>query len=147
MTNKCIPVVSINYLSKLRTELENAASGLDHISEMDCPYQFFTLPAGNRLSETGLTTLEFLRRIGLSEVFIVNELEMSIDQFIEVRKFEEFFPTIEELAERDGTDTNDPNAASMSKRYRKLEEIFKKYLHDLKVFRIGKVEIQCFITG
>lgn len=141
------PNVLKNYLSELRTELEKAASGLIHYSESEYPYQFFTLPPGNERDEAGLTAQEFLKRIGLSEGFITYDLEKTIDQFIEERKFDEFFPAIDELADWEGKDPSDPEVVSLSNRYRNMEEILKKYLHDLKVFCVGKAEVKCFIAG
>ena len=137
----------IRYLPELCEELEKAASGLFNISEQDSPYEFFTLRQRNlRKDSDRLTTLEFISGIGLPEE-LINELRIPVDQLIEERPFDNFFPTIDDLAGYYGTDTGDPKVISESKRYRKLEALLKKRLHDVKVFRVGKVEIRCYIAG
>jgi len=127
----------------LRDELEKAAAGLRYTSESDYPFRFFTLPAED---ETDLTPQGFLIRIGVSQQFI-DEVNLPIDRLVEERTFDDFFPTDEDLARYYGTDVTAPEVVAESKRFRKLEAVLKKRLRGVKVFRVGQVEIRCYIAG
>src|SRR5215472_14864175 len=127
----------------LRDELEKAAVGLRYTSESDYPFRFFTLPAED---ETDLTPQGFLIRIGVSQQFI-DEVSLPIDRLVEERTLDGFFPTDDDLAEYYGIDASDPKIVSESKQFRKLETVLKKRLRGVKVFRVGQVEIRCYIAG
>ncbi len=139
--------VRLRYLPQLCTELEKASSGLFHISESDSPYAFFTLRQRNmRLEADKLSVIEFISGIGLSEE-LINEFKISLDQLVEERSLDNFFPSIDDIASFYGAATSDPKVVLESKRYRKLEIVLRKRLQDVKVFRVGKVEIRCYIAG
>jgi hypothetical protein len=141
------PITRRTYLSKLCDELEHAAAGLFNISEQDHPYSFFTLHQRDLPREGDkLTALEFLGCVGLSNE-LIDEYKIPVDQLIEERTPDNFFPTIDDLAGYYGTDNNDPKVVAVSKRYRKLEALLNKRLQDVKVFRVGKIEIRCYIAG
>jgi len=141
------PSISARYLTELCEELEKAAAGLFHISERDCPYEFFTLHRRDLFEDKDkLTALEFLSGFGISEE-LIDELKLPVDQLIEVRTFDDFFPSIEDIAGYYGTNTNDKKVISESKRYRRLEALLRKRLHNINVFRVGKIEIRCYIAG
>jgi hypothetical protein len=141
------PSISARYLTELCEELEKATAGLFHISERDCPYEFFTLHRRDLFQKNDkLTALEFLSGFGISEE-LVNEFKLPVDELIEVRTFDNFFPSIEDIAEYYGTDTSDKKVISESKRYRRLEALLRKRLHDINVFRVGKIEVRCYIAG
>ena len=142
-TNRSRAAASRTRINSLQEELEKAAAGLYHVSESDYPFRFFTLPAWN---VTALTAEEFLNCLGLSVMFI-DEVEVPIGKFIEERVLDGFFRTIDELADYHGTDTSDPEVIAESKRFRKLEAILRKRLRDVKVFRVGFVEVHCYIAG
>ena len=127
----------------LRQELEKAAAGLNHVTEMDYPFQFFTLPAE---SENDLTPQGFLNRIGISQYFI-DEIKLPIDRLIVERTLDGFFPTADRLALSYDTDTNDPKVVAESKRFRQLERVLRKRLRGVRVLRIGQYEIRCYIAG
>jgi hypothetical protein len=133
-------------LYKLCKELEKAANGLTYTSESDNPYQFFALQQRS-LHEQGdrLTCLEFLGCIGLSEE-LLNNLKVPVNQLIEERSFTGFFPTLEEIA-GGSENINDPDAIAQSNQYRKLERLLTKRLRDIKVFRVGVVDVRCYIAG
>ncbi|HXU32406.1 MAG TPA: nuclease A inhibitor family protein [Thermoanaerobaculia bacterium] len=127
----------------LREQLEKAAQGILFSSESDYPLQFFTLPAGE------LTTLnleDFLGRLGISAE-LSGEFGVPQKDWAEERPLDGFLPSIEELAEHYGTSTSDPQVIKESKRLRKLEALLKRRLRDVKVFRVGQVEIRCYIAG
>lgn len=137
------PGATKSSVAKVRTDLEKAANGLSQTSESDYPYRFFTLPV---LDDDDLTIDGFLRSLGLSQQF-VDDISLPVDKLIEERKLEDFFPTIEDLAAYQGTDTKDPEVIALSKRYRKLESVLRKHLGEVKVFRVGSISIRCFIVG
>src|SRR5262245_17966467 len=127
----------------LRDELEKAAAGLSYTSESDYPFRFFTLPAE---SDADLTPPGFLIRIGVSQQFI-DEVNLPIDRLVEEKPFDDFFPTVEDLANHYGTDATAPEVVAESKRFRKLEAVLRKRLRGVKVLRVGQVEIRCYIAG
>jgi Nuclease A inhibitor-like protein len=138
---------TIRYLPELCEELETAASGLLNTSESDFPYKFFTLSQRDLRGDVDkLTSLNFLSGIGISQE-LVDELKLPVDQLIKERALEGFFPSIEDIAGFFGTDTNDPKVIAESKRFRKLEALLRKRLREVKVFRVGQVEIRCYIAG
>src|SRR5262249_45120758 len=92
----------------VRDELEKAAAGLSYTSESDYPLRFFALPAD---SDTDLTPEGFLYRIGVSQQFI-DEVNLPIDRLVEERTFDDFFPTIEDLARYYGTDVTAPKVVA-----------------------------------
>jgi nuclease A inhibitor-like protein len=126
----------------LRDELEEAAAGLSHYSESDYPYQFFTLPAEG---ESDLTPEGFIMRLGISQQFI-DEFNVPVDKLIEERALDDFIQT-EEWAAPSGADQNDPEAVAEFARTRRLKEVLKKRLRGVTVFRVGQVDIRCYIAG
>lgn len=143
MTNETGSKAKANAVAKMRSDLEKAAEGLTHTSESDYPYLFFTLPIWD---QSELNIDGFLRALGVSQAF-VDEVSLPVDKLIQESKLENFLPSIDDLADRSGTDTKDPEVLDLSKRFRKLEAVLRKHLGDVKVFRVGQVEISCFIVG
>lgn len=129
-------------------QLEQAAKGLYHVSESDYPYRFFTLPAASEPAERkdDLTAQGFLIRLGISQQF-TDEFNVPIDVLATEKTLEDFFPSRETLAGYQGTDVNDPKVVSEWKQYQKLQALLKKRLRDVKVIRVGTVEIRCYIAG
>lgn len=127
----------------LREELEKAAKGLSFMSESDAPFQFFTLPLWNN---NEFTPEGFLSCLGISQM-LIDELNLPVDRVIEERAFADFLPSADDLAAGEGVAVSDPKIVAESKRYRKLEAALKKRLRDLKVFRVGQVEIRCYLAG
>ena len=126
----------------LRDELEAAAAGLTYMSESDYPFQFFTLPAE---SEKELTPEGFLNRLGISQ--LIDEFDVPTDKLIEEMTLDDFLPDEDDLDERHGTDTSDPEVASEGERIQRLKQVLKKRLHGIRVLRVGKVQIRCYIAG
>jgi hypothetical protein len=127
----------------LREEIEQAAKGLSFLSESDYAFQFFTLPLWDN---TDFTPEGFLSCLGISQM-LIDELNLPVDRVIEERTFADFLPTTDDLAARNGTDASDPEVVAESKGYRELEAALRKRLRDLKVFRVGQVEIRCYLAG
>ncbi len=125
----------------MQDALEKAAKGLTLQSESDFPYLFFSLPAYN---DGALTKDAFLQAFGLS----LGDIRDSSKQYIEERPLDDWFPSLEDIAEGHGThNTNDPRVVAESKKYRHLETVLKKRLSDVKVFRIGEGYVNCFVAG
>jgi hypothetical protein len=154
MANRTGTAVSRTRINSLQEELEKVAAGLYYTSESDYPFRFFSLPAWTypfddespSSDESELTAERFLNCLGLSVMFI-EEIGVPVDKFIEERSLDGFFETVDELAEHYGTDTSDPKVISLSRRFRKLEAVLKKRLRGVKVFRVGVVEVHCYIAG
>lgn len=132
-----------NAPQSLREALEEAADGLLHLSESDYPYRFFTLPAEGIKD---LTPEGFLNRLGISQQ-LLREFGVPSDRIVEERSLDDFFPSEEALLERSGADASDPKAASEREKMRRLKEVLRKRLRGLTVFRVGRVEIRCYIVG
>jgi nuclease A inhibitor-like protein len=127
----------------LRQELEQAAADMAYISESDRPFQFFTLPGEG---EGDLSAEGFLLRLGVSQQFI-DDFGVPVAKLIEERTVEDFLPSDDDLAERAGGEANDPQLIAEQKRYRNLKAVLQKRLRGVKVFRVGTVEIRCYIAG
>lgn len=114
---------------KLREELERASSGLVYSSESDRPFEFFSLPyPGKRASPSAS---DFARLLGAPPEYPV-----------EVRSIENFFAR--------HTTTSDPydgEAQKLRPRYEELVRLLSQRLRDVKVYRIGKIEISCYVAG
>ena len=127
----------------LREELEKAAEGLSHTSESDSPFRYFTLPV---MTEIAPSAEGFLNCLGLS-IMCLEDLNLQANQLIEETPFDGFFPDLEALAMYAGTDASDPEVVAENERFRNLEEVIKRRLRDVKVFRVGKVEVHCYVAG
>lgn len=135
-----------SYLSELCTKLEKAAAGLMHRSESDYPFRFFTLTPPVQPPDNGkLTIAAFLSSIGLSQE-LIDEFKVPVGEWVEERPLDNFFPNIEKIAGYYGLDIKNRKVVAESKRYRNLEKIIRR-LRDVKVIRVGKIEVRCYIAG
>ena len=112
----------------MRERLERAASGLVYVSEADHPFEFFSLPEGG---PDDLSPPRFLSLIGTPPYTPVEE-----------RTLDEFFS-----GHIERSDPNDPVAQSNRKRYRRLKRLLRDTLGDVRVLRVGRVELRCYIVG
>jgi hypothetical protein len=118
-----------NDASDLRPRLEAAADGLVYTSESDRPFEWFELPGGAEGWPYGAD--EFARRIGAAA-----------DAPVEERTLDRFFkPHIET------TDPYDTQAQEIRPRYEALKRLLATELRDVRVFRIGRIEIGCYVVG
>ena len=115
--------------SELRRRLEAAADGLVYTSESDRPFEWFALPGGAAGWPYGAD--EFARRIGAEAGAPVEE--RTLDRF--------FAPHIE------STDPYDTRAQEIRPRYEKLKKLLAASLREARVFRIGRIEIACYVVG
>ena len=115
--------------SALRDELERASSDLVYSSESDRPFEFFSINHPGRRSAP--LPADFLRLIG-----------EPASTRIEVRSVRDFFSR--------HTATSDPydsQAQRIRPRYEELVLLLERRLRDVKVYRVGKTEIDCYILG
>jgi hypothetical protein len=113
----------------LRDELERASSDLVYSSESDRPFEFFSVSHPGRNSAPH--PADFLRLIGAPA-----------DSRVEVRSLRDFFSR--------HTSTSDPydtQAQKVRPRYEDLASLLERRLRDVKVYRVGRTEIECYLVG
>jgi hypothetical protein len=113
----------------LQEELERASAGLVYSSESDRPFEFFSLPYAGRSSPPAAP--EFARLVGAKEGILAEQ-----------RSLTDFFAR--------HTATSDPydsEAQKIRPRYETLMRVLSTRLRDVRVYRLGKIEIQCYIAG
>jgi hypothetical protein len=112
----------------LRERLEREAEGLTYTSESDRPFEFFFLPgAGDR--PPGVEA--FARLVGAAAAAPLEE-----------RDLDEFF-----LRHAETSDPYDAEAQRIRPRYERLRETLRNELRWTTVYRIGRVEVQCYVVG
>jgi hypothetical protein len=115
--------------SGIRARLEMAAEGLTYTSESDRPFEPFELRGGGAGWPYGAE--EFARRIGAPAGAALEE-----------RPLARFFrPHIE------ATDPQDTRSQALRPRYEALRDLLASGLRDVRVFRIGQVEVDCYAVG
>lgn len=114
--------------SSIRDRLAQAAQGLTYTSESDRPFEPFTLPGG--AAGWPYAADEFARRIGAA-----------VGAPVEERTLQRFFaPHI------DNVDPYDRASQALRPRYEALRAQLAG-LREVRVFRIGRVEIDCYVVG
>lgn len=114
---------------KLREELERASSGLVYSSESDRPLEFFSLPYPGKRASPSAT--DFARLVAAPA-----------ESPVEARSLEHFFAR--------HTTTSDPydtEAQKIRPRYEELVRVLTRSLRDARVYRVGKIEIACYVAG
>jgi hypothetical protein len=112
----------------LRERLEREAEGLTYTSESDRPFEFFLLPgAGDR--PPGVEA--FARLVGAEAGTPLEE-----------RDLDEFF-----LRHAETSDPYDTEAQRIRPRYERLRETLRNELRWTTVYRIGRIEVQCYVVG
>ena len=115
-------------MADLRAELERACADLVYSSESDRPFEFFSVPfAGTHPPSIE----EFRTLLGLDPKTVV-----------EARELMEFLAR--HLATVDPSDTR---AIELRPRYEALLKLLTHRLDGVKVFRVGKIAIDCYIVG
>ena len=110
----------------IRAKLEDAARGLLYTSESDRPFCFVSVPrpAGD------LTAASFAAAVGVPEGPVE---EQSLDAFL-ARHIER-------------APTGDPAMQTLKSKYETLKSELRRLLTDVRVFRVGTIEIRCFAVG
>jgi hypothetical protein len=113
----------------LRERLESAVEGLVYSSESDRPFEFFALPVGTEgdpLSPSG-----FGRVLGVAPGTPIEE--RTLDAFL--------------ARHTHRSDAYDSRAQEIRPRYERLQSTLESALRDVRVFRLGRVEVACYIVG
>ena len=113
----------------LRERLERATEGLVYSSEGDHPFRFITLDV--LPSDWPPAAGEFAAMIGAGEGDPVEESD------------------IHQLLARhvERADPLDAGAQALRSRYDALRNSLRTELQDLRVFRVGRVQVRCFALG
>lgn len=112
----------------LRERLEREAEGLLYGSESDRPFELFFLPgAGDR--PPGVEA--FARLVGAEPGVPLEE-----------RDLDEFF-----LRHAETSDPYDTEAQRIRPRYEQFRETLRHELRWTTVYRIGRIEVQCYVVG
>jgi hypothetical protein len=116
-------------MGELRADVEAAAEGLVYTSESDRPFEWWELPGGAAGWPYGVD--EFARRIGAQAGAPVEE--RTLDRF--------FKPHIETV------DPMDTRSLEIRPRYEALKKLLATRLREVRVFRVGRVEIDTYAVG
>ena len=113
----------------LRERLESAAAGLVYSSESDRPFEFFFLPRRNDVEP--LSSATFARQLGVASGTPMEE--RSLDNFL--------------ARHTHRSDAYDARAQAIRPRYERLQATLESSLSDVRVFRVGRVEVACYVVG
>lgn len=109
-------------------DIARAADGLLYSSESDRPFEPVTLgPA----PDGELTAARFGEIVGAPAGARVEE--RSLDDFL-ARHIET-------------SDPHDPRAQAVRPRYERLRAVLRTELRDVRVFRLGRIEVRCWVVG
>jgi hypothetical protein len=111
-----------------RRRLERAAAGLLYTSEADHPFDYVFLDAGAR---PPLTEAAFRAAAGVPA-----------DSAVERWALDDFFARHIERV-----DPADPAAVALVPRYRALKAALRSSVAGVRVFRVGRVVIRCYVVG
>ena len=106
---------------KLINQLQQASEGLLWLSESDYPF-----------------TTVYWEKVDDIEAKLLELPETTI----EVKELESFFKRVTE--EKDWYEEEE---MAECKRYQELVNLLKTHLSDIKVYRVGEIEINCYILG
>lgn len=111
----------------LRERLERASAGLTYTSESDRPFELFFLPgAGDR--PPGVD--EFARLVGAPDA---PRKESDLEHMF--------------ARHTDASDPQDAETQRIRPRYEALRETLRTALRWTAVYRIGTIEVQCYVVG
>jgi hypothetical protein len=111
----------------VRERLEKSAEGLVYTSESDRPFEFFSL---GRLARGVLDKKSFAELVGASPGEIE---ERTLDDFL--------------MRHIETSDPHDTRAQEIRPRYEAFKQVLLKELRDVRVYRIGRVEVSCYMVG
>ena len=112
----------------LRQRLEAAAGGLLYGSEGDEPFDFFALPWPEG---EPVTLAAFAARLGAPADATTREIDL--DRFLRHH--------VEHV------DPYDAAAQALRPRYERLRDTLREALREVRVFRIGEVQVHCYAVG
>lgn len=106
--------------------IENAVRGLYYISETDAEIEFFE---GGRAESVSKEIL--LKQIGKRE-----------NETVEERNFHEFFDQLTAIENWFGDEERET-----ARKFSVLKNLLEKNLRDLRVFKVGEIELEIYIIG
>jgi hypothetical protein len=112
--------------NRLREEIKNLVSGLYYTSETDS--EIFPFVGEKAEAVTG-------------EILLM-QTKCKADIEVEERDFEEFFSRLIEIEDWFGDEEMEA-----AQKFRALKELLQKNLRDLKVFKIGTIELDIYAVG
>ena len=113
----------------LARELEQATDGLLYSSESDRPFEPFFLAGGG--ARWPVAAAEFAALVGARAGEKVEE--RTLDRFL--------------ANHIEASDPSDARTQELRPRYEALKALLKQRLRDARVFRVGQVEIRCYLVG
>jgi len=112
----------------VRARLERAADGLLYTSESDYPFVWFY--------DGGPATAP------LTPAALLAAAHEGADEPVEVISLDDFFARHIERV-----DPYDSVAVALVPRYRHLRETIRLTVPDVRVFRVGRIQIRCYVVG
>ncbi len=112
--------------NELSDQIKKAAEGLYYISETDAEI----VPFIGKSAEA-ITKEEILSQTGCE-----------IDSDVEERDFAEFFARLMEIQDWFGDEEKET-----AQKFGQLKELLERNLRDLKVFKIGKIQLDVYVVG
>ena len=112
--------------NKAVEQIKRVAEGLSYISETDAEITPF---AGE---ETEAVTKEE----------VLKQTKSAVDSPVEERGFAEFFARLTEIQDWFGDEEK-----KTAQKFVRLKELMEKNLKDLKVFKIGKIQLDIYVVG
>ena len=112
--------------SGLPSELKKETAGLTFMSESDYPFKIIHWDKGQEI------TPEFLRK----------EAKKGEDDPVEEKSVDEFFKRAVSMQDWYGNEEK-----ATAKKYQALVKLLKEKLQDVRVYRVGSVNITVFIVG
>lgn len=113
---------------ELRQALEAASAGLVYTSEADRPFTFFFLPGGG---DEPPGPAAFARLLGEAQGVVAEE--RSLDDFL--------------ARHAETSDPWDAAAQRIRPRYEALRELVRTRLRGATVYRLGRIEVRCYVVG
>jgi hypothetical protein len=110
----------------LAKEIEKLVSGLYYISETDS--EIFPFVGG--------------KAGGVTKEIVLKQTKSEPDSEIEERNFEEFFSRLTKIEDWFGEEE-----IEAARKFAALKELLQKKLRDLKVFKIGQIELDIYAVG
>lgn len=118
----------MNSNSELLNQLKKASSGLQFMSESDCPFEVFLW--------------ELPQNAAITHEVILEQTGHPSDTVVEVVDLDSFFAVA--TTEQDWYEQEERETV---KRFQNLVETLKNNLTDIQVYRLGATEIDVYIVG
>jgi hypothetical protein len=116
----------------MRRILEQAARGLVYSSESDRPFEFVDFSGATLAPGEALTVARFSELAGV----------VAPGERVEERELDRFFARHLETS-----DPYDVEAQRIRPRYEALKATLQTALENVRVFRVGRVEVRCYVLG